>query len=452
MSEAYSFDDDVLGAADIESDIPDGPLDADPFADELIQPEPRPRAREARAETDAPADQPVPRISIRAFCEIPETAQLIQSAAADRRLTRAHVTVDMGGLSAAIETFHDASTPNLVIVETGMRGQALFTQLEHLASVCDAGTNVIVIGAANDITLYRELIRQGVSEYLVPPIDPVQLIRAISTIYLDPDQPFAGRTLAFIGAKGGAGSSTVAHNVGWFISEGAEADATIVDLDLPFGTAGLDFNQDPVSGVADALSKPDRIDDVLLERLVAKCTERLSLLSAPGTLDRDWEIDPSAYEAVIEVVRRSVPYVIIDLPHTWSRWVRDLLLTADDVVVTATPELASLRNAKNLFDLVRAHRPNDPPPHVVLNMVGVPKRPEIPVKDFCEALGAEPCLVLPFEPTVFGEAANNGQMLGEIRRESKATDGLAQLARMLSGKETRVNTPRSLIKRLIGQR
>src|SRR5690606_10517786 len=179
-----------------------------------------------------------------------------------RRLARAHVTMDMGGLSAAIETFHDASTPNLVIVETGMRGQALFTQLEHLASVCDAGTNVIVIGAANDITLYRELIRQGVSEYLVPPIDPVQLIRAISTIYLDPDQPFAGRTLAFIGAKGGAGSSTVAHNVGWFISEGAEADATIVDLDLPFGTAGLDFNQDPVSGVADALSKPDRIDDV----------------------------------------------------------------------------------------------------------------------------------------------------------------------------------------------
>ncbi len=449
MSEAYSFDaDDILEAADIESDIPDGPFDADDYADDLMGEDAGPRARPSREQDVAPTDQPVPRISIHAFCELAETADLVTKAAGDRRLARAHVTVDMGGLSAAIETFHDTSTPNLVIVETGMRGQSLFKQLEHLASVCDAGTHVIVIGAANDIALYRELMRRGVSEYLVPPIDPVQLIRTIGGIYLDPEQPFAGRTLAFIGAKGGAGSSTIAHNIGWFIAENAECDTTIVDLDLPFGTAGLDFNQDPVQGIADALGQPDRVDDVLLDRLVARCTERLSLLSAPGTLDREWEIDTGAFETVLEVVRRSVPYVVLDLPHTWSRWVRETLLSADDVVVTATPELASLRNAKNLFDLVRAHRPNDPPPQIVLNMVGVPKRPEIPVKDFCEALGAEPCLVLPFEPTLFGEAANNGQMLGEVSRDSRSIEGLEVLARRLTGKDAPVQS-KSLFKRLL---
>jgi pilus assembly protein CpaE len=450
MSEAYTFDaDDILEAADIDMDIPDGPLDKDDYASDLLNEPGGARARQARDASDgAPTDQPVPRISIHAFCELAETAETVRGAAADRRLARAHVTVDMGGLAAAIEKFHDASTPNLVIVETGMRGQALFRHLEDLAGVCDSGTNVIVIGAANDIALYRELMRRGVSEYLVPPIDPVQLIRTIGGVYLDPDQPFAGRTLAFIGAKGGVGSSTIAHNIGWYISEGTQADATIVDLDLPFGTAGLDFNQDPMQGVADALGQPDRIDDVLLERLVARCTDRLSLLSAPGTLDRDWEIDPSAYESVIDVVRRSVPYVVLDLPHTWSRWLKETLLAADDIVVTATPELASLRNAKNLFDLVKAHRPNDPPPHIVLNMVGVPKRPEIPVKDFCEALSVEPCLVLPFEPHLFGEAANNGQMLGEMSRESKAAEGMAFLARRLSGRETQARS-KSLFKRLL---
>ncbi len=448
MSEAYSYnDDDVLAPADLVSDIPDGPLDADPVAGALLRdPAPRPRASVAQAE--APADQPVPRISIHAFCELAETADLVNAASRDRRLARAHVTVDMGGLSAAIETFHDSATPNLVIVETGMRGQTLFQQLDDLASVCDAGVQVIVIGAANDIGLYRELMRRGVSEYLVPPMDAVQLIRTISGLYLDPDQPFAGRTIAFIGAKGGAGSSTIAHNIGWFISEGADADATIVDLDLPFGTASLDFNQDPVQGVAEALGQPDRVDDVLLERLVTRCTERLSLLAAPGALDRDWDMDPEAYESVIEIVRRSVPYVVLDLPHTWSRWVKDTLLAADDVVITATPELASLRNAKNLFDLVRAHRPNDPPPHIVLNMVGVPKRPEIPVKDFCEALSVEPCLVLPFEPALFGEAANSGQMLGETARDSRAIEGMAALARRLSGKEMQTKS-RSLFKRML---
>ncbi|MGK0266482.1 MAG: pilus assembly protein CpaE, partial [Maricaulis sp.] len=189
------------------------------------------------------ADQPVPRISIAAFCERPETGALVHNAAGDRRLAKAHLTVELGGLPAAIERYHDATTPNLLIVESGMRGQGLFEQLEELAGVCDPDTKVIIIGAANDIALYRELMKRGVSEYLVPPMTPLHLIRSISDLFLDPDQPFAGKTIAFIGAKGGVGSSTVAHNCSWALAEGLHTDAVLVDLDLSFGTAGLDFNQ-----------------------------------------------------------------------------------------------------------------------------------------------------------------------------------------------------------------
>ncbi len=383
-------------------------------------------------EDDALINQPVPRIAIQAFCERPETGQLIHQTGADRRLARAHLTVELGGLAAAIERFHDAQTPELLIVESGMRGRELFAQLEELAGVCDADTKVVIIGAANDITLYRELMRRGVSEYLVPPMTPLHLIKTISGLFLDPDAPFAGRTLAFVGAKGGVGSSTVAHNVSWHITESLRTDAVLVDLDLSFGTAGLDFNQDPAQTIAEALAQPDRLDDALLDRLLVKCTERLSLFSAPATLESDWDFDADSFDLVLEKVRRQAPFIALDVPHAWSPWVRRTILSADQVIVTVTPDLACLRNAKNLFDLVRQARPNDDPPKVVVNMAGCPKKPDIPLKDFADALGAAP--LLPFDPALFGKAANNGQMISEVDPKSRPAEGFAHLASVLAGR------------------
>jgi pilus assembly protein CpaE len=385
-------------------------------------------------EDDGLANQPVPRIAIQAFCERPETGQLIHHAGADRRLSRAHLTVELGGLAAAIERFHDAQTPELLIIETGMRGRELFAQLEELAGVCDADTKLVIIGAANDITLYRELIRRGVSEYLVPPMTPLHLIKTIAGLFLDPDAPFAGRTMAFVGAKGGVGSSTLAHNVAWHITESLRTDAVLVDLDLSFGTAGLDFNQDPAQTIAEALAQPERLDDALLDRLLVKCTERLSLFSAPATLESDWDFDADSFDLVLEKVRRQAPFIALDVPHAWSPWVRRTILAADQVVVTVTPDLACLRNAKNLFDLVRQARPNDEPPKVVVNMAGCPKKPDIPLKDFADALGAAPILVLPFDPALFGKAANNGQMIAEVDPKSRPAEGFAHLASVLAGR------------------
>ncbi|WP_297730786.1 AAA family ATPase [uncultured Maricaulis sp.] len=396
------------------------------------------------------SDQPVPRISVGAFCERPETGALIHNAANDRRLAKAHVTVELGGLPAAIERYHDETTPNLLIIESGMRGRGLFDQLEELAGVCDPETKVIIVGAANDISLYRELMKRGVSEYLVPPMTPMHVIRTISELFLDPDQPFAGKTIAFIGAKGGVGSSTIAHNCAWAMTEGMQSDAVLVDLDLSFGTAGLDFNQDPAQTLGDALAEPDRLDDALLDRLLVRCTDRLSLFSAPATLDKEWDFNANSYEMVLEKVRRQAPYVALDLPHMWTPWVKQTLLAADQVVVTVAPDLASLRNAKNLFDLVAGARPNDEPPRVVINMAGMPKRPEIPVKDFAEALGTPPTLVLPFEPQLFGKAANNGQMITELEPKSKAAEGFSHLASLVSGRTPVAPPKRSLIAKLFG--
>ena len=229
------------------------------------------------------------------------------------------------------------------------------------------------------------------------------------------------------------------------------SETTIVDFDLAFGTAGLDFNQDPAQGVSDALSAPERLDDVLLDRLMTKCTDYLSIFAAPATLDRDVEHDESAYEAVIDVLRGMVPNVIVDLPHIWSAWTKRVLLASDQVVIVATPELASLRNAKNMFDLLKAARPNDPAPRIVLNQVGAPKRPEIPVKDFAEAVGAKPVLIEPWDAQLFGAASNNAVSIFEANPKHRAVEGVRRLSVALTGREIAEKRSSSMLSRLLGK-
>lgn len=418
-------------------------LDDDPFSalppagfDSAPTGEAAPPPLEIHVGQDATlGDASVPRIAINAFCVRPETAEVIEKAAGDRRMARASTTVRMGGMQSAILHYQNQPTPSLVIVESADSTPELLGYLDQLAEVCDPGTKVVTIGSTNDIALYRELMRRGVSEYLVPPLTPLQVIRAITGLYADPAAPFVGRQIAVVGAKGGVGASSIAHNLAWALAERMQTGTVLADFDLPFGTAGLDFNQDPLQGVADALGQPDRLDPVLMDRMMVRVTDRLSLFAAPATLDQDFDIPTDAYEEVAQKIRGAAPFVVLDLPHAWSAWKRRMLLASDDLVIVATPDLASLRNAKNMVDLVRQSRPNDAPPRLVLNQVGVPGRPEVPVRDFGEALGLTPSLVLPFEPKAFGLAANQGQMIAEVAPRSKAAEGMAQLAQLLARRE-----------------
>jgi pilus assembly protein CpaE len=390
------------------------------------------------------AARPIPRISIQAFCEEAATAEAMQAAAEDRRLAKAHFTVHMGGPTAAVAHYQESPTPNLILLESLERRDGVLNDLDRLAEVCDAGTKVILVGHHNDVLLYREVIRRGVSEYLIAPVTPLGVMESISNLYNDPDSDPVGHVIAFVGAKGGSGSSTVCHNTAWAISEALKSDVVIADLDLPFGTAGLDFNQDPVQGIAEALASPERLDEVLLDRLLTKCSQHLSLFAAPGTLERDVEISPDACEMVLDLVRQNVPYLAVDLPHVWAPWSKRVLLLADEIVITASPDLASLRNTKNICDLLKQNRKNDRKPFLVLNTVGLPKRPEIPVKEFADALEIAPSAVIEFDSEHFGMAANNGQMIEEVSAKAKAAGQFRELALLVTHrKEQKVEKPQS---------
>jgi pilus assembly protein CpaE len=378
--------------------------------------------------------RPVPRISIQAFCVSDGVAKPIERMSADRRMAKTHMKVHMGGVETALDVYQSSPTPNLIIMESAAEPRGLLEQLEQLSGVCDPTTKVVVIGHYNDVTLYRELIKAGVSEYMVAPISVADTIAVISGIFIDPEAKPIGKSIAFIGAKGGVGSSTLSHNSAWAISTLFQNEVLIADLDLPFGTANINFDQDPTQGIAEAVFAPERMDETYLDRLLAQCAEKLSLLAAPSTLDRVYDFGADAFADVIDVAQRSAPYVVLDVPHAWTGWTKTTLSRADEIVIVATPELANLRNTKNLIDILKKMRPNDFEPRLVLNQVGVPKRPEIKPADFYEPLGLEPVAIIPFDPVLFGNAANNGRMLGESDANNPSVKIINDMVHILTGR------------------
>jgi pilus assembly protein CpaE len=391
---------------------------------------------------------PAPRVSVQAFCETVETAAAVQSAGEDRRLAKAHLKIQMGGMAAAIEAYRSAPTPNVIVLESDGRSD-LLTGLDQLATVCDAGSRVVVIGRINDVMLYRELVRRGVSDYVLAPVGAIDVVRSICNLFSAPEAKAVGRIIAVVGAKGGVGASTISHNVAWAIARDLAMDAVVADLDLAFGTAGLDYNQDPPQGIADAVFSPDRVDTAFIDRLLSKCTDHLSLLAAPATLDRVYDFGTDAFDAVFDTLRATMPCIVLDIPHQWSGWTKRALIGADDILIVAAPDLANLRNTKNLFDLLKAARPNDRPPLYCLNQVGIPKRPEIAAAEFAKAIESQPVVSIPFEPQIFGAAANNGQMIAEISANHKSIEMFLQIAQRLTGRSETKKQKSSLLSPLI---
>ena len=394
--------------------------------------------------------RPLPRISVHAFVESEGLSKTMERCSQDRRMAKVNLRINSGGVSAAANMFAGSPTPNLLILETRADARTLIEELGDLAAVCDPDTRVVVVGHVNDVSLYRELVRNGVSEYIVAPVSMADLIGVISTIFVDPDAAPLGRSIAFVGAKGGVGSSTLAHNCAWSISSLFSSEVILADLDLAFGTANLNFDNDPTQGIAEAVYSPDRLDEVFLDRLLTKCSEHLSMLAAPSMLDRTYDFNGDVFLPILDIIQRNAPVSVLDVPHIWTDWTRKVLCAADEIVITATPDLANLRNTKNLFDTLRKLRPNDRQPLLILNQVGMAKRPEIAPDVFCDPLEIEPLAIIPFEATLFGEAANSGLMIGESSAKSPVAEALSQIAHVVTGRAEVKKRKRAGLSSLMG--
>lgn len=375
----------------------------------------------------------LPAMTCDAFATTERTKNALQMMQSSRHLSRVRCQLMHGDLAAAITAYSGSDSPDLLIVEVGDDAAEVFRHLEALADLCRVDTELVLIGPSNDITLYRALTRQGVADYLQTPVTAPLVVTALFELFRDPDKVNLGKVHAFLGARGGAGASSIAHNAAWMMGEQARAQSILVDVDSQFGTAALCLNRSPEQDIVGAIANSEKLDDQKLERLLINYDDQLRLLAGPLTPHKDFDLDPEAFAYAMDLVRVLSPNVVLDLPSTLGPLTRKALYLADEVVLVATPDLASLRNTRSLVELLNTIRIGENKPRLVLNQINQPKRPEIKPADFVKALGLEDPILLPFDAAKYGAADNNGTLVVQHRQNRAQRLSYGKLASALSG-------------------
>src|SRR5512147_1441091 len=296
------------------------------------------------------------RLTIDVFCHAEQTAASAKALSEQRAFARCKVAVRDGGLARAVTHYADHPSPHLIIVEDDGDTNTLQSRLDGLAQVVEPGRKLIVVGAVNDISVYRRIVSLGVTDYLVSPLSLEGMMDAIERAAHDPKGPERCKFIAVTGARGGVGSSTIAHNMAWAAAKRLNIKTILADMDLTYGTAGLAFNQDPRQAFGEAFADSDRLDITLLERYMTSDDENLQILSTPGALRQYDSIEEEAVEKAIDFCRQMAKLVIVDIPHVWHDWSEALLTSADETVLVVAPDIANIRDARNLLDFLNSKR------------------------------------------------------------------------------------------------
>ena len=357
----------------------------------------------------------------------------MESLQKDPKLRRCRIELQQGSIEQAATHLGAAREPDLIIVESDKTGTELDADLETLSSNCSPETKVMLFGANNDISLYKRLIGMGITDYFAPDSSAEQVITAIEQTFLEGDASNLARVIAFMDANGGAGSSIIAANVAYCLADQYKQPVTIVDLDLTFGTVGLEFDIQAKQSVSDALAQPERLDETLLERFMFSYNDNLSILPSSGSFGGSNEINESALEALLTLLQQMNSYVVLDLPRTWLPWIQEVLLDCDEAVIVATPQLSGLRNAKTLLEHLSELRPVNRPTRLVINKEGAHKKTEVRSKDFEKTIGSEQLASIPYDAALFGTAENGGKLIVDSKKNHKVSKKLFTLAQRLSG-------------------
>jgi pilus assembly protein CpaE len=356
--------------------------------------------------------------------------------------------IGQGGIAAAAQAIDAATPPGLLVIDISDNDDPLGA-MDALAEICPPATRVVTVGTSNDIMLYRRLLAMGVVDYLHKPVAAdalhealLQASRPIERIAAAPSTRTA-RVIAFIGARGGVGTTTLATAIGWCLGEEQQQRVALLDLDLQFGNVALGLDLEPGRGLREALEHPERIDGLFVSGAMTG-TPRLRVLAAEEPLDDHPLLDPSSVDPLLAALNDDFDCVIVDVPRALDGMARRLLARADATVIVGDFSLAAMRDTHRLIVLTAVLRPGVAP-IVLVNRAGALARGEIDHAAFEKGIGRKIDCVIPYDAKAAVAMAQHGKPLPAAAQSSKAAAALRRLAVTLSGHEAA--KPRSLLKR-----
>lgn len=350
-------------------------------------------------------------------------------------------SVHRGNIGRVINHLQSVRSPTALMVDVS--GSELpVTEIHKLAEVCEPGVSVVVVGDRNDVGLYRNLIRAGVSDYIVKPLTR-SLVQNVLSAQLDPGTPGAaaaaagfshqklGSVVAVLGTRGGVGTTTVATNLAWYLANNETRRVALVDLDIFFGDAALSLNVKVGGGLREVLENPTRIDELYLERTMVLSGKRLFVLAAEERLDIPVKFDPEALPTLFEPLRKQYHYIVVDMPRHSGNFIQQVMDAAGVRIIVTDQTAHSIRDTVRLrrfFDAPQANQRNI----VVLNRAGELGKNDISAKMMTDTIGMPIDVTIPYHPKSIIAAANAGTAVTETK--GPVTTAIQDLASELIGR------------------
>jgi len=368
------------------------------------------------------------REGILAVLHEPSTIDRIQGVIRELQLDDELTVTDT--LDAALRRIRSGSTPRILLIDLG-DSTAPIAEVSAARAVGGADLKLVVLGTVNDVSLFRDLLSAGASDYLVKPSTSEALTAVLEKTSVGTTPDGLGQVIVFIGSRGGVGATTAAVSCAWLMATEQRERVALVDLDLHFGTVALKLDLDPGSGLCEALEQPSRIDSLFIERAMIKVSDNLRVLAAEASAAQHVAVDAGAVDMLLHELRRKFVRVIVDLPRGVSPMHRVVLAAASQVVVFCEHSLAGLRDTIRLQTLVREQAPQARLRLVEAGATG--ERAPIGRSEFEKGIGKSLDARLSYDPKSASAASNSGQPLPAAAPRSAIVRELRQLTGLLVG-------------------
>jgi pilus assembly protein CpaE len=374
-----------------------------------------------------------------AFLSDPETRSVVQSVVTERW---PNAVLQDGGLSTALGALSQNPSPPILIVDVS-GSEDPNAGARSLLALCDPATRVIAIGTVNDIDYYRRLTELGVSDYLVKPVDPETLVKSLEAgarsrpvLRAVEDEELERNVVSVVGVRGGVGATTLAVNLAWIVGHEMQRNCAIVDLDLQFGTVGLQLDLEPSHGLREALENPDRIDALFIASAMANEGENLFVLSAEEPFDERVDYTSDACTKLINALPDDLKDVFLDVPSRSVVENPSIIQQSQKIVLVSDLSLVGMRDVARLSRLCADAAP-DAALHIVLNRVGMAAKGEIPKAEFVKGAELPVSHIIPFDPKLAAMAGIAGKSFPEIASRSAPVKSMRKLAADLVERKNR---------------
>ena len=356
----------------------------------------------------------LPSARVALFATDAETKDAFHALESDWRFARVTLESFDGDVEVATKHYSANVAPELVIVQTETIDDGFTERLEALAGYLSENTSAIVIGPVNDVNLYRRLIGMGVSDYLVKPIQTGPLGDDIAKTLIESIGVSDSRLIAFIGAKGGVGATTLAEALAWHVSGDLAQKTFLMDAAGGWSTLSVGMNFEPSTTLAEASRAAAEGNEDSLTRMIHHAADRLDVLSSGGDVMLEDIVDPGQYEALLEYLMGLYPVVLADLSCGTAALKRAILSRAHLTFLVTTPTLPSVRAARTLLQEIKELRGgNIENVEVILNMQNFAPKSEVPKGQIQEGLERPPSIVIPFDSEIFVGTESEAARLGE---------------------------------------